>query len=588
MARFNVKFSSLLLLLATYLALANSATVTSTPLSNSTEEHDSPINDHVKIDLGCADDSSCPTWFLCNTSTKRCQCGESHHGMIRCNKELGTAAVLNCHCVTYDTDTNETQVGPCYYNCENTAKKTMYDRVYHPLPRDPMSDLNDLMCGRFNRTGVLCGECQDGLSPLVLSYDLKCVYCPDGHKNWWKFVVVGFVPLTFFYIFITFFNINITSSRLHGVVLFCQVVSIPALVRVLLLTFVTRPDLLMAVKIILLAYSFWNLDIFRSIIPDICLQISPVEALALDYAIAVYPLLLNIVTYLLIELYDHNIRCIVYLWRPFRHIFNIFQKTWDIRTSVIDSFTTFLLLSYVKILSVSGDLLIFSSVYSLSGKLSYRLYYDSTLVYFKGNHLIYAILATVFLLIFIVLPILVLILYPFRCFQRFLSFFPIRWHFLHAFVDSFQGCYRDGTEPGTFDCQYFAQFGFIIRFVFFAIFALTLSSMYFVFASIGLMIWLITLINVQPHKRTLRGYPSTDVVFISTLCLFNVSIVGVNIGSMEKHKYLLAMHIFAFISTVASLVYIGYLIIHWILSHMTWKKQGERLHNTSASICVST
>ena len=373
--------------------------------------------------------------------------------MIQCNEALGIAAVLSYHCVTYNTDTNETQVGPCCYNCENTAKKTIYDRVYHPLPRNPARDLNDYMCGRFNRAGVLYGECQHGLSPLVLSYDLRCVDCPDGHKNWWKFIVVGFIPLTFFYLFITFFNINVTSSQLHGRVLICQALSMPALVRVILLTFSTRPDLLNAVKIILPAFSFWNLDIFRSIIPDICLPISPVEALTLDYVIAVYPLLLNVITYLLIELYDHNVRCIVYSWKPFQHIFITCKRTWDIRTSIIDSFTTFLLLSYVKILSVSGDLLIFSSVYGLNRSLSYRLYYDSSLEYFKGKHLIYAVLAVAFLLIFTVLPIVVLILYLFQLFERFLSLLPIRWHFLHAFVDSFQGYYKNGTESGTFDCR---------------------------------------------------------------------------------------------------------------------------------------
>ena len=182
--------------------------------------------------------------------------------MIWCNEALGTAAVLNCHCVTYNTDTNDTQVGSCFYNCENTAKRTLYDRIYHPLPRNPVTDLNDFMCGRFNRTGVLCGECQEGLSPLVLSYDLRCVDCPDGHKNWWKFIVVGFIPLTFFFFLITFFNINVTSSRIHEAVLFCQILSLPALIRMILLTFVTRPDLLVAVKSIILAYSFGALIYF--------------------------------------------------------------------------------------------------------------------------------------------------------------------------------------------------------------------------------------------------------------------------------------------------------------------------------------
>ena len=163
----------------------------------------------------------------------------------------------------------------------------------------------------------------------------------------------------------------------------------------------------------------------------------------------------------------------------FWHIFNMFKRTWDIRTSIIDSFTAFLLLSYIKILNTSGDLLIFTPVYSLDGSLSYRLYYNSSFEYFQGKHLIYAILAVAFLFIFTVLPVVMLILYPFKFFQQFLSLFPNNWHFLHAFVDSFQGSYKNGTESGTFDCRWFAQFSFIIRFVLLGVLALTLSSMYF-------------------------------------------------------------------------------------------------------------
>ena len=99
----------------------------------------------------------------------------------------------------------------------------------------------------------------------------------------------------------------------------------------------------------------WNLDIFRSILPDICLNVTTLEALALEVCIAVYPLILICVSYCLIELYDHNLWCIVHTWRPFRYIFRLFRENWDIRTSVIDSFATFYLLSYVKILSVSAN-----------------------------------------------------------------------------------------------------------------------------------------------------------------------------------------------------------------------------------------
>ena len=83
----------------------------------------------------CNDDSSCTTWFYCNTETSRCQCG-GYHGMIVCDEATGRAAVSECHWVTYNNVTKETLVGSCYYNCENNVHKALYDRVYHTLPKN--------------------------------------------------------------------------------------------------------------------------------------------------------------------------------------------------------------------------------------------------------------------------------------------------------------------------------------------------------------------------------------------------------------------------------------------------------------------
>ena len=513
----------------------------------------------------CKDDSSCPTWFYCNTETGKCQCGEDYHRMIACDEVTGRTAVSNCHCVTYDNVTKETQVGSCYYNCENTAHKTLYDRVYHPLPIDP-SESTVNICGRFNRTGTLCGQCAPGLSPFVLSYNLSCVECPDGNKNWWKFVLAGFGPLTFFYIFIVVFNINVTSSRLNGVVLFSQAITMPALARILLLTFVTRPDILRVVKLVFPLYSFWNLDFFRTIIPDVCMNVSTLGALAMDYAIAVYPIFLITLSYILIVLYDREVRLLMYMWRPFHKAFGIFKRNWDIHTSVIDSFTTFFLLSYVKVLSVSSDLLMYIHVYTLDGKSSTRLFYDPTLHYFGGRHLPYAVLALVFLATFVVLPTLVLTLYPFQFFQKFLSLFPLHWHFLHAFVDSFQGCYKDGTEPGTVDCRWFAQLGLFIRLTFFVIYALTLTSMFFIYATLACVLWLMLLVNVNPFKKSAHTYQQIDSVLIVFVSLFYTSILGINIGSMEQRVYLPVMNVIALFSPFATMLYVLYIILHWICS----------------------
>lgn len=515
-------------------------------------------------DYNCTDDSTCPTWFRCNTQSNKCQCGDSHHGIILCHEKSGIAAVSNCHCVTYDYGTRDTQIGSCYYNCENVAHKTLYDKVYHPLPKNPR-DLNSLICSRFNRVGTLCGSCANGTSPFVLSYNLSCIECPNGHRNWWKFILAGFIPLTFFYFFMVMFNINITSSRLHGVVLFSQGISMPALARIILLIYETKSNMLKVVKIIGTFYSIWNLDFFRTL-TNICLNINTLKALALDYAIAIYPLLLMTLSYMLIVLYDNNVRCLVCMWKPFQMLFSLFRRNWDVRTSVIDSFATFFLLSYVKIISVSSDLLMFTNVYSLDGNVSVRLFYDPSLVYFGEEHLPYATLALCILLLFVILPTVILTLYPFQFFQKFLSCFPIQWHFLHTFVDSFQGCYKDGTEEGTFDCRFFAQYGLFMRFALFVLYAMTGSAMFFVYATIACVIWLIILANINVFKETVVYYPSMDMTFLILLSTFYVWIIVANIAGIEQYNCLSAIYLFAMISPFVTLAYICYIIFEWLFS----------------------
>ena len=164
-------------------------------------------NDFLEQNHTCSGSvQSCPTWFICNdTQSGKCQCGPVYHNAIKCYEKRMISTVLNCYCVTEAN--GETYAGLCFYNCERAVHNGEYQNVYHDISNK--TNLNEVMCGRFSRTGILCGECKEGLSPFVLSYNLSCVECPGGHKNWWKFVLVGFVPLTFFYFFVVFFNLSL-------------------------------------------------------------------------------------------------------------------------------------------------------------------------------------------------------------------------------------------------------------------------------------------------------------------------------------------------------------------------------------------
>ena len=111
-------------------------------------------------DTHCSNDSTSPTWFICN-SEKNCQCGNGHTDAIVCDNENLVSAVLDCHCVTYDRESGSTFVGSCFYNCENYNSEREIDFVYHQLPKKPEMLINKSVCSHFQRTGLLCGECED-------------------------------------------------------------------------------------------------------------------------------------------------------------------------------------------------------------------------------------------------------------------------------------------------------------------------------------------------------------------------------------------------------------------------------------------
>ena len=215
-------------------------------------------------------------------------------------------------------------------------------------------------------------------------------------------------------------------------------------------------------------YGIWNIDFFRFLIPPFCAsnQLGPIHVIALEYIVAFYPLFLTAVTYVCIQLHTRECRVIVCLWRPFGRCLGCFRETWDPTKSLVHAFSSFLLLSYSKILLVSLQLLVYSHLYIPNGKQAgpIMVYYDASLVYFGSIHLPFALLAIFVLCVFIVLPALVLLLYPTRAFQRCLGCCRVRWDALHAFADTFQGCYKNGTE-GTKDYRYFAGLYLIFRIV---------------------------------------------------------------------------------------------------------------------------
>ena len=109
-------------------------------------------------------------------------------------------SIRTCDCMTYNNDKCSVLIGDCPYGCGFTTDNASWSwQIYHQMPKK-VSEYNLEMCGRLNRDGPMCSKCRKGFSPLVYSYELKCVACKDSKYNWLKFAAVAFIPLTFFYL----------------------------------------------------------------------------------------------------------------------------------------------------------------------------------------------------------------------------------------------------------------------------------------------------------------------------------------------------------------------------------------------------
>jgi hypothetical protein len=323
-------------------------------------------------------------------------------------------------------------------------------------------------------------------------------------------------------------------------------------------------------KIFFSLYGVWNLDFFRPYYSDLCLGIGILPTLALDYAIAMYPLLLMVISYFLIVLYDRNYKIIVLMWRPLRALLSLLKRNWDIRTSIVDVFATFFFLANVKLLSVSFDLLVSTQVYHIfphHHNFTLGLFYAGDIEFFGREHFPYAILAIIVLLLFIVLPSIVLALYPFTFFQKFLGLFPYRWYILHTFVDSFQGCYKNGTEPGAHDYRWFASVHFIVRIGCYIMYTLTDKVIFLSFATMMHVFHATLLITLLPFKSSIAHYNVLNIVFMQLLTLFGLTSIVICFTVFLAPQYLSTFYVLSAIFGCIPLIYAIAVVFYLIYTH---------------------
>lgn len=501
-------------------------------------------------------DKSCPVWYFFNETLNRCMC-RSLKSWVRCDHLNQRVFLARGLCMTFDNETGSTDVGKCPYTIFQRYHKASVQNGYAELPTN-VSDLNDFMCGIWNREGYLCSRCKTGYGLAIPNVFMSCVQCDFGSGQGWLFyMMVQLMPVLVLFLVILVFRVSIAKPPMNALVAFYQLslaiifthshLFQPPFVKY-------SPALEKAHYASLVSIGIWAMSLFGLIrgagITDFCVDpnISIQQAFTLTQIKSVFPLFLVAFSWTCIKLYARNFKPIVWLWKPFQRCFAWYAKVWNTKLTLVDVFSTFLLLSYSRYIIELYFLYSFQHTYSTPtgwSKTTYLLYNPEVGYFDSINHLPYALILIFTLLIVAIPPVLVLAFYQTKGLQKVMA--SIHLHktlSIYIFVDLFQSCYKDGLD-GSYDLRFTASLYMILRMLFLITYIGCSDTAFVSCESMLSFVWVFLLLLffalARPYKDQRENIVDSLLLAVLALISVLISFVSQNTENKALNVFVLAV-----------------------------------------------
>ena len=412
---------------------------------------------------------SCPPWYYHDDEDK---CSFSHQLPQIVNKYGNTSELEMGYCMTQTNSSLVVSQCPYIIKVHNFSQ---YHSIYQVLPKQ-LDQVNDSLCALFNRKGFLCSECKENYGLAAYRYyGLMCVKCSGSAWNWVAYIVLHIVPPTILFMVLLVVNINVHSGALTGFIYFSHLITTTAFFSPSIITLSQTLFGYWPLQIILVFYGIWNLDFMQFLVPPFCLSTSltTLQLASLGYVPSIYSLVLCLATYYLIELHARGNRFLVKIWWPFRKFFIKYYNHSNIQFSVIHAMVTFILLSYGKnsfasVTLFQSNTLVELDIHTNTLKSLPSHSVDLGVPYFGAIHICYAVLGLLGCVITVLLPLVLVIIYPTRVFPKLIRYIGLRrWHAVRTFLEVYVGSYKDGTNAseGKRDYRFTAALYLIGRIV---------------------------------------------------------------------------------------------------------------------------
>ena len=401
-------------------------------------------------------DESCPPWFIMENSSclsPQCVCSRYLPSMIECVQKECTSYLMLGHCAFHVSEFNSTVVVPCPY----VFPEHLFEGLKLRLPHS-IDALNSFICTQINRTvgQSMCGRCANGTGPSVTSIGSRCANC--SAVNVLYYLLLQYLPATIIFLLVLLVRINVTSAPMAHYVLFCNALMVYFRTHngSYTLFALTKTSQRYILRAFLTLLSIWSFDPLYFVSPALCLspQIEDIHILYIDTLATLYPFLLLMITYVIIELHAQDFRPIVTLWRPFHRNLVRFRRSWNPNASLVQAFATLFYISYAKLLFLLYIPFISIDFMDDKGNVFTKLkvtYIDPTIPFLHHKHIYLMVFSACILIFMVIPPILILMVYSTRFCNRIRSHLSPRLNLaLLTFVNTYQGCFKDGTN-GTRD-----------------------------------------------------------------------------------------------------------------------------------------
>ena len=505
-----------------------------------------------------------------NTNTCECLKAGSFRGYLMCYAKEWNARIPTGFWIGYvprEDSSEHLLMGyfPPIYSLHRNAK--FHDNI--TLSADSTNtSLDETICGDEHRTGVLCGKCVDGFAVAVNSIHYECVLCNgtstrDFIGRLIGYVVLRYLPVTIFLFIIFYFNIKLTSSAASGFVLYAQMIGSNIFNisggKASYLDANSTPRVLQ--RMYRTVYGVFNLDSFANLLPPFCLNknFSTLDVICLDYAIAVFPLLVIIATHCAYKWNLCRCKCLRKL--------NIDAGSRLSSKSLVHTFVAFILLSYTKFSIASISSLYTTQLFNSEGRTvsAYRIYLAGHLSLHSHQYLLPYGLIAIFVFIFIVLLPPLLLLGPlhfidwlidkpgYSCLRRIWPSIAV-----HTFLDTFQGFYRPNR-------RFFAGIYFLFRFVVFLSYCFTATTFQrYTIQQIVTLLMIVLISIFHPYKKSFFNH-------VDTLIFFNLAILNAlalyTISASKTAHFFSKMYMFECILVWLPLLYMIFYLLWISLRH---------------------